>query len=175
MLAVLTLVAALGVVLHPQPGAQRALRWSSTLFLLAVVFVALDAHLVAALQIIVYAGAIMVLFLFVIMLLNLQNDDRRRRRASVHAGVGRRGGVAVRARSSRAVGARLRRLGAPRRGARAGFGATAAVGERLFTRSTCCPSSSPRSSSWWRSSARSCWREAKTADERDDGADRAGF
>ena len=34
----------------------------------------LDAQLVAALQVLVYAGAIMVLFLFVIMLLNLQQD-----------------------------------------------------------------------------------------------------
>ena len=45
-----------------------------TLFLLAVIFVSLDANVVAVLQIIVYAGAIMVLFLFVIMLLNLQED-----------------------------------------------------------------------------------------------------
>jgi NADH-quinone oxidoreductase subunit J len=36
------------------------------------VFVFLEAHMIAALQVIVYAGAIMVLFLFVIMLLNLQ-------------------------------------------------------------------------------------------------------
>src|SRR5439155_19531934 len=39
---------------------------------LAVMFVLLDAPFLAALQVIVYAGAIMVLFLFVIMLLNLQ-------------------------------------------------------------------------------------------------------
>ena len=42
-----------------------------TLFSLAGVFVILDAHFIAAIQILVYAGAIMVLFLFVIMLLNL--------------------------------------------------------------------------------------------------------
>jgi NADH-quinone oxidoreductase subunit J len=42
-----------------------------TLFALAALFVLLDAQFVAVLQVLVYAGAIMVLFLFVIMLLNL--------------------------------------------------------------------------------------------------------
>src|SRR3989441_9232374 len=42
-----------------------------TLFALAALFVGLDAQFVAGLQGLVYAGAIMVLFLFVIMLLNL--------------------------------------------------------------------------------------------------------
>ena len=42
-----------------------------TLFALAALFVVLDAQFVAVLQVLVYAGAIMVLFLFVIMLLNL--------------------------------------------------------------------------------------------------------
>src|SRR5579884_994930 len=42
-----------------------------TLFAVAALFVMLDAQFVAVLQILVYAGAIMVLFLFVIMLLNL--------------------------------------------------------------------------------------------------------
>jgi NADH-quinone oxidoreductase subunit J len=51
-----------------------------TLFLMAVMFVFLEAHLVAALQVIVYAGAILVLFLFVIMLLNLEADLPQKRR-----------------------------------------------------------------------------------------------
>src|SRR3989442_2665761 len=42
-----------------------------TLFALAALFVVLDAQFIAVLQVLVYAGAIMVLFLFVIMLLNL--------------------------------------------------------------------------------------------------------
>ena len=46
-----------------------------TLFALAGLFVLLDAHFLAAVQVIVYAGAIMVLFLFVIMLLNLGHDS----------------------------------------------------------------------------------------------------
>jgi NADH-quinone oxidoreductase subunit J len=45
-----------------------------TLFAVAAIFVLLDAHFLAALQIVVYAGAILVLFLFVIMLLNLGHE-----------------------------------------------------------------------------------------------------
>ena len=45
------------------------------LFALAVLYLQLSAEFVAALQIIIYAGAIMVLFLFVVMLLNLQKDQ----------------------------------------------------------------------------------------------------
>ncbi len=47
-----------------------------TLFAQAGLFVILEAHFLAAIQVLVYAGAIMVLFLFVIMLLNLGRDQR---------------------------------------------------------------------------------------------------
>ena len=43
----------------------------NVLFNLSIIYVLLDAHFIAAVQILVYAGAIMVLFLFVIMLLNI--------------------------------------------------------------------------------------------------------
>jgi NADH-quinone oxidoreductase subunit J len=43
----------------------------NVLFNLSVIYILLDAHFIAAVQILVYAGAIMVLFLFVIMLLNV--------------------------------------------------------------------------------------------------------
>ena len=71
--AAMTVLAAAGVVINRNP-VHSALSLVVTLFLLAVVYAFLGAHLVAALQIIVYAGAVMVLFLFVIMLLNLQAD-----------------------------------------------------------------------------------------------------
>ncbi len=45
-----------------------------TLFSIAAIFVLLNAHFLAALQVVVYAGAILVLFLFVIMLLNLGHE-----------------------------------------------------------------------------------------------------
>jgi len=44
----------------------------STMFALAAIFVILQAQFIAAIQVLVYAGAVMVLFLFVIMLLNLE-------------------------------------------------------------------------------------------------------
>src|SRR5260221_6276887 len=73
ILAIALIASALTVVVHPNP-VKCAMALVATLFLLAVVFVFLGAHMLAALQIIVYAGAIMVLFLFVIMLLNLTDD-----------------------------------------------------------------------------------------------------
>ena len=47
-----------------------------SLFAVAVVFYTLGAPFVAALEVIVYAGAIMMLFVFVVMLLNLSADSR---------------------------------------------------------------------------------------------------
>ena len=46
---------------------------------LAVLYLLLGAEFIAAIQVIVYAGAIMVLFLFVIMLLNAGEEERTRR------------------------------------------------------------------------------------------------
>jgi NADH-quinone oxidoreductase subunit J len=50
---------------------SAALWLVSTMFSLAAIYVLLDAQFIAAIQVLVYAGAVMVLFLFVIMLLNL--------------------------------------------------------------------------------------------------------
>ena len=49
-----------------------------TIAFLAGLFVLLEAFFLAAIQILVYAGAVMVLFLFVIMLLDLKVEERRR-------------------------------------------------------------------------------------------------
>jgi NADH-quinone oxidoreductase subunit J len=73
VLAALMIASAIGVVVARHP-VRATLSLVVTLFLLAVFFVFLDADFVAALQIVVYAGAIMVVFLFVIMLLNQQDD-----------------------------------------------------------------------------------------------------
>lgn len=78
-LAALLTVTALGVVLSRHP-VRSAMCLVATLFQLAVFFVFLEADFVAALQIIVYAGAIMVVFLFVIMLLNIGDDEPQRSR-----------------------------------------------------------------------------------------------
>lgn len=71
--AAIAVVFALVVVLHRNP-VVGALSLVVSFFALAVMYVLLEAPFLAALQVIVYAGAIMVLFLFVIMLLNLQHQ-----------------------------------------------------------------------------------------------------
>ena len=72
--ALMILGGAIGVVLQARP-VHAALSLVLTLFGVAVMFVAQDAHFLAAVQVIVYAGAIVVLFLFVIMLLGVDQAD----------------------------------------------------------------------------------------------------
>ena len=74
--AAVALGGALGVVWAKSPVGSL-LYMVATLASLACIFVLLEAHFLAAIQVIVYAGAIMVLFLFVIMLLNLGHDYER--------------------------------------------------------------------------------------------------
>jgi NADH-quinone oxidoreductase subunit J len=57
-------------------------------FFLAGIYVLLSAHLIAILQIMVYAGAVMVLFVFVIMLLNLKEEELGEPRPTFWKGVG---------------------------------------------------------------------------------------
>jgi NADH-quinone oxidoreductase subunit J len=71
--AAVAVVFATVVVIHRNP-VVGALSLVASFFALAVMYVLLEAPFLAALQVIVYAGAIMVLFLFVIMLLNLQHQ-----------------------------------------------------------------------------------------------------
>ena len=128
-LAIPLVVIAIMVIAHPSP-VYSALFLVLTLFLLAVYFLFLDAHMVAALQIIVYAGAIMVLFLFVIMLLNLQSDTQ----PTPRHGLGRAaiiGGVTLVAE----LGLLLQRS-SPEQAESAlpeNFGTVEALGSRLFT------------------------------------------
>jgi NADH-quinone oxidoreductase subunit J len=65
---------ALGVVLNSNP-VHAALSLVGTLFGIAVLFVAQEANFLAAVQVIVYAGAIVVLFLFVLMLLGVDRAE----------------------------------------------------------------------------------------------------
>jgi NADH-quinone oxidoreductase subunit J len=57
-------------------------------FHIAALFVSLHAEFLAAVQIIVYAGAILVLYLFVVMLLNLKYDDSYQRQVWIGVGLG---------------------------------------------------------------------------------------
>ncbi len=74
----------IGVVLQRNPVGSLLFMVTS-LAAIAGIFVLLDAHFLAAIQVLVYAGAIMVLFLFVIMLLNLGHDYQRDLRGGVWA------------------------------------------------------------------------------------------
>ncbi|MGH2829595.1 MAG: NADH-quinone oxidoreductase subunit J [Actinomycetota bacterium] len=103
-------------------------------FTLAVFYVLLDAHFLAAVQVIVYAGAIMVLFLFVIMLLGVDRDEdlidriRGQRNVAIGLGLALAGVVVFTVRTALAS--------VPFRGLRAANtgGNVEAVGRTLFTR-----------------------------------------
>ena len=71
--AIMILGGAVGVIALKNP-VHAALGLVLTLFGVAVQFVAMEAHFLAAVQVIVYAGAIVVLFLFVIMLLGVDES-----------------------------------------------------------------------------------------------------
>jgi NADH-quinone oxidoreductase subunit J len=75
--AALALGGALGVVLGRNP-VHCALMLVVTLVAVAIFFLLQEAQLVAAVQVIVYAGAIVVLFLFVIMLLGVDKEESLR-------------------------------------------------------------------------------------------------
>ncbi len=75
LFAVVAVGGAIGVVIGRSPVASL-LFMVATLASVAGIYVLFEAHFLAAIQVLVYAGAIMVLFLFVIMLLNLGHDYR---------------------------------------------------------------------------------------------------
>lgn len=75
--AAMVLGGAVGVIVSKHP-VHAALSLILTLFGVAVLFVAQQANFLAAVQVIVYAGAIVVLFLFVIMLLGVDNAENLR-------------------------------------------------------------------------------------------------
>jgi len=74
IMALVSTVCAILVISHRNP-VSSALFLIATMVSLAILFLTLNAPFLAVIQIIVYAGAIMVLFLFVIMLLNLRKDE----------------------------------------------------------------------------------------------------
>ena len=75
--SLMIVVGAVGVIVRSHP-VHAALSLVLTLFGVAVLFVAQDAHFLAAVQVIVYGGAIVVLFLFVIMLLGVDRAESLR-------------------------------------------------------------------------------------------------
>jgi len=71
---IIAVAGALGVVLHPNP-VHGALGLMATMLSLAVFYVVNSGHFIAAVQVVVYAGAVMTLFLFVIMLIGVDRSE----------------------------------------------------------------------------------------------------
>ncbi|NJM54991.1 MAG: NADH-quinone oxidoreductase subunit J, partial [Verrucomicrobiae bacterium] len=79
LFAALTLLCGFLVVANPfsRNPVTSAMFLVLTILSMAGLFVLLNAFFLAAVQIVVYAGAVMVLFIFVIMLLDLKEEQRR--------------------------------------------------------------------------------------------------
>jgi NADH-quinone oxidoreductase subunit J len=83
--AVLTVIFGAAVVLNRNPVAS-ALSLVVSFLGLSALFMSLDAFFIGIIQVLVYAGAVMVLFLFIIMLLDIRAEERRRINWLVTAG-----------------------------------------------------------------------------------------
>lgn len=77
LVAAIAIISSILVITNKNP-INSALSLIMTFFCLATLYVMLDAPFMAAIQIIVYAGAIMVLIVFVIMLLNIRSESGKR-------------------------------------------------------------------------------------------------
>ncbi len=75
--ALLMLAFGVGVIINRNPVAS-ALSLVVSFLCLAALFVGLNAYFIAVIQVLVYAGAVMELFLFIIMLLDLRAEERRK-------------------------------------------------------------------------------------------------
>jgi len=85
--SILMLLFALGVVFFRSP-VNSAMCLVMSFVALAALFVTLDAYFIGVVQVLVYAGAVMVLFLFIIMLLDLRSEENRRVKISAWVGGG---------------------------------------------------------------------------------------
>jgi NADH-quinone oxidoreductase subunit J len=127
--AVPLMISALGVIFARSP-VYAAMSLVSAFFFLAGIYILLTAHLIAFLQIIVYAGAIMVLFLFVIMLLSLSDAELGFDRITAVKWVGIAGALGVFGLVIRAIAeVPIQQM----RPVAADFGTVKAVGKLLFT------------------------------------------
>ena len=79
LFAIFALVALAGavVMLTARNPVYSAMGLLITMFTMALFYIMLDAHFVAAVQILVYAGAVMTLFLFVIMMIGVDKKEER--------------------------------------------------------------------------------------------------
>src|SRR6266513_2802521 len=87
LFAIVMLVFGAAVVINRNPIAS-ALSLVVCFLGLSALFMSLDAFFIGIIQVLVYAGAVMVLFLFIIMLLDLRAEERRKINIPGYAGGG---------------------------------------------------------------------------------------
>ncbi|MBU3666017.1 MAG: NADH-quinone oxidoreductase subunit J [Chthoniobacterales bacterium] len=129
--SILMLTSAVAVILFRNP-VNSAMSLVVSFLALAALYITLDAFFIGIIQILVYAGAVMVLFLFIIMLLDLKAEARRRLNiAALSGGIAVLGGFVVLVvqvvKSLPAAAQQFPRL------ARTGFSDVSDVGMSLFT------------------------------------------
>ncbi len=127
--AIPLLMTAAGVVIARNP-VYAAMNLVAAFFFMAGIYVLLVAHLIAFMQILVYAGAVMVLFLFVIMLLSLGDEHLYRENHRAMQWVGGLATVVLVGVVAMAIAQVHARAGGP---LGADFGTVKAVGRVLFT------------------------------------------
>ena len=133
LLAFATAFSAILVIVVRNP-INSAMALVATFLFLAAIYAQLLAHTIAILQVLVYAGAIMVLFLFVIMLLSLTQDAEVTPRLSIHQVVGGATAVALVVGLVVALGRWHEAGGARAKETLARFGTLEQVGGLLYTR-----------------------------------------
>ncbi len=127
--AVPLVLTALGVVLARSP-VYAAMNLVAAFFFMAGIYVLLTAHLIAFMQVLVYAGAVMVLFLFVIMLISLGDEHLLPARRTGMQVIGFVGALTL---FAVLAGAISKAVFGPARVVAGSFGTVKAVGQVLFT------------------------------------------
>jgi NADH-quinone oxidoreductase subunit J len=123
-----------GLVIFSKNPINSAMSLVASFFFLAGVYVLLWAHTIAALQVLVYAGAIMVLFLFVIMLLNLGEAELGTQRLTLSRIAGGLAAVGLFAALALAISRAPVLSGWMDLERMRGFGTLRVVGQDLYTR-----------------------------------------
>jgi len=132
LVAFVAIFAALMVVFHRNPMVSVVFLIVN-LCCIALFFLFLQAQFLFAIQLVVYAGAIMVLFLFVVMLLNLPREEEARPGGRIQRTLAISGGLALVVVLWRSLRGRIAAPNAYTGGFSTGFGAVEDIGRLLFT------------------------------------------
>ena len=130
----LAILLSAGLVIFSKNPINSAMSLVASFFFLAGIYVLLWAHTIAALQVLVYAGAIMVLFLFVIMLLNLGEAELGSQRLTLSRIAGGLAALGIFAALALAISRAPELAGSMDAARMAGFGTLRTVGQELYTR-----------------------------------------